>query len=98
MRIINHFKSMTGILLVVLSLMAASPTKADGITDWNEIAVRSYVEAGIGHQRGARAMAILHIAIHDALNDIDRQYNTYAVNAYAAPHALPEAAIVAALH
>ena len=46
----------------------------------------------------SRAYAMAHIAIHDALNAIDRRYQPYAYNQKAAPGASPDAAVAAAAH
>jgi hypothetical protein len=43
-----------------------------------------------------RMYAMMHVAIHDALNGIDRRSRPYAANLTAAPGASPEAAIAAA--
>ena len=44
----------------------------------------------------ARTYAMTHIAIHDALNGIDRRSDPYAASLTAAPDASPEAAVAAA--
>src|SRR4051794_9967099 len=46
----------------------------------------------------SRAYAMMHLAIHDALNAIDRRYQPYAYDIKAAPETLPEAAVAAAAH
>jgi hypothetical protein len=92
-------KNAATILLMGLGLIASDTrASADAVTDWNEVASRAYVAAGVGNLKGQRVITIMHIAIHDALNDIDRRYQTYAVNAYARPNASPDAAVAAAAH
>ena len=44
----------------------------------------------------ARMYAMMHVAIHDALNGIDRRSRPYAASLTAAPGASPEAAVAAA--
>jgi hypothetical protein len=44
----------------------------------------------------ARMYAMMHIAIHDALNAIDRRYQPYAFDKKAAPGTSPDAAVAAA--
>src|SRR5690242_10924161 len=46
----------------------------------------------------ARAYAMTHIAIHDALNAIDRRYQPYAYDKKAEPGASPDAAVAAAAY
>jgi hypothetical protein len=45
-----------------------------------------------------RAPTIAHLAIHDALNAIDRRFEPYAVDEWAPPDSSPEAAVSAAAH
>ena len=45
-----------------------------------------------------RAPTIAHLAIHDALNAIDRRFQPYAVDEWAPPDTSPEAAVAAAGH
>ena len=44
----------------------------------------------------ARAYAMMHLAIHDALNAIDRKYQPYAYDKKADPGTSPDAAVAAA--
>jgi hypothetical protein len=46
----------------------------------------------------ARAYAMMHLAIHDALNAIDRKYQPYAYDKKADPGTSPDAAVAAAAH
>ena len=46
----------------------------------------------------SRAYAMMHLAIHDALNAIDRKYQPYAYDTKADPGTSPDAAVAAAAH
>src|SRR5262245_21219754 len=66
-------------------------TDAAAVLLWNRIATEILpVEAG--PIIDSRAMAILHAAIHDAVNGIERRYEPYAAD-LASPHASLAAAV-----
>jgi hypothetical protein len=73
---------------------------ADAVTDWNASAGRAAVAACISpaddplHE--SRMYAMVHVAVHDALNAIDRRSRPYAYRARVAPWASAEAAVAAA--
>jgi PAP2 superfamily len=72
---------------------------ADAVTDWNRTALATQSATGdVRTPPTSRALAMVHAAIYDAVNAIDRQHAVYAVDAQAAPGASPEAAAVAAAH
>ena len=82
-------------------LMTLSGTaKADEVTDWNQItlATQALISGGIRTPTASRALAMVHAAIYDSVNAIDRRYSVYAVNAQPAPGTSPEAATAAAAH
>ena len=80
------------------SLGATCAARADVVTDWNQTAVRATEIAGAPVPVQMRMMAIVHAAIFDAVNAIERKYAVYAVEVAAAPGASPEAAAAAAAH
>jgi hypothetical protein len=51
-------------------VLAARPAKADTVTDWNQIALEAAAKAGLDGNRGSRIMAIVSIAVYDAVNVI----------------------------
>jgi hypothetical protein len=87
---------------VLLATMASSePARADPVTQWNEITFATQaaaVPSGVRTPVAARALAMVHLAIFDAVNSIDRRFAPYAVAALADPSASPEAATDAAAH
>jgi len=89
---------------------AAPPARAHGsehgsdhaaaVRAWNAWAGEAAIAACLAPTDNplteSRAYALLHIAIHDTLNAIDRRYEPYAYRAQAPRHASPEAAVAAA--
>jgi hypothetical protein len=79
-------------------LGAAHSARADVVTDWNQTAVRATEIAGAPVPVQMRMMAIVHAAVFDAVNAVERRYTPYAVDITATPGASAEAAAVAAAH
>jgi membrane-associated phospholipid phosphatase len=73
----------------------ARPVNA--VVHWNSIAGEAFAPSqGTNPMAQSRTLAILHAAIHDALNAIDRRYQPYTPGLPAAPQASAEAAVAAA--
>ena len=79
-------------LAILFTLACALPVGAQTsvVIAWNVVA-----SSVTGNWR---APTIAHLAIHDALNAIDRRFEPYAVDAWAPPDTSPEAAVAAAAH
>jgi PAP2 superfamily len=79
---------------------ATCAAHADAVTDWNANAGAAALAACIApadnplHE--SRLYAMLHLAVHDALNAIQRQSRPYAFDVSAAPGTSAEAAVAAA--
>jgi hypothetical protein len=86
--------SLIASLLVGLSVAA----NADVITDWNDKVVTAGVKASQAPFVHTRSAAIVHLAMFDAINSIDRRYTPYRVQLSAAPGTSREAAAAAAAH
>jgi hypothetical protein len=71
---------MTLRLMIPILVLAcpASPAFADAITDWNEKAV-ALVTPRMAPPVAQRAVAIVQVAMFDAVNSIDRRYRPYLV-------------------
>lgn len=78
-----------------IAVMAA---QADVIIDWNEIAVAAGYKAGGGNAPHARAMAIMHLAMFEAVNSIGPRYTPYRQRLQAGPGASADAAAAVAAH
>lgn len=75
-----------------------SPARADVVTDWNEIAVAATVAAGLPPPPQARAMALVHASIYDAVNGVNPHRRPYLADKAAVSGASAEAAAAAAAH
>jgi hypothetical protein len=85
---------------VIGSLLAAcsSFATADVITDWDEKAVAAGYTAKQGPPPHSRVVAIVHLAMFEAVNSIDGRYRPYRAHLAAEPGASREAAAAAAAH
>ncbi|WP_295641363.1 vanadium-dependent haloperoxidase [uncultured Methylibium sp.] len=73
--------------------VAAAP---DVIADWNAEARNAIVIEGSGTYKASRQLAIVNVAVFDAVNAVERRYRPYRVDTRAEPGASAEAAAVAA--
>src|SRR5262245_3689049 len=88
------------LLLFVIASCAALSTiaRADAVIDWDVIAFKVVEDSGKFGPATSCDIAMAHLAMHDALNAIDRRYNPYVYDAVAPRGASPAAAIAAAAH
>jgi hypothetical protein len=70
----------------------------DLVLEWNDIALDAIRAERTAPPIASRALAIVHSAIYDAVNAIDRTHQVYAVNVLASPLASREAAVAAAAY
>jgi hypothetical protein len=64
----------------LLALAASAPARADAVTDWNQHAANSLIVTGLQTPPvWAINLAIVHGAVYDAVNSIDRRYEPYLV-------------------
>jgi hypothetical protein len=69
----------------------------NAVVHWNSVAGEAFAPSqGTNPMAQSRTFAILHAAIHDALNAIDRGYESYTPGLPAAPQAFADAAVAAA--
>ena len=103
---------MKSITAIVLILGSAAPTatfasaeggvggsasaQVDPVSQWNAIAVKATVTADEAPLPQTRTLAMVQLAIHDALNAIDARFERYAFMGTAEAGASVEAAIAAA--
>jgi hypothetical protein len=90
--------STLGIGLLASLLSVCGTVRADVITDWNQAALNAANVARYGGPAETRLLAMVHAAMYDAVNSIDRRHEAYAVDVKAAAGASMEAAAVAAAH
>jgi hypothetical protein len=89
-------------LLLPLLILSPSPVRADAVITWSENAAKAaeaacLIASGNGLAE-ARMYAIMHAAIHDAVNAIDRRSRPYAFDAEVSGPASLDAAVAAAGH
>jgi len=84
------------VALLALSTLPV-PTQADVVTDWNLTTVQVSAAAGVP-QRQQRVAAMVHAAMHDAVNSIAPRYRAYAVTVSPSAEASIEAAAVQAAY
>src|SRR5713101_6941314 len=78
-------------------IVGIAPVRADEVTDWNAIAVDVLALGGQNPVVMTRGLAMAHLAVHDALNAIDRRYEPYLYDRRSEPGAAPGAAVAAAM-
>jgi len=83
-------------LCLVLVAAFAQPAAADVVTDWNHTAVAVMKAANTGGNPSARNLALMHVAMSDAVNSVQNRFASYAAGGAPAPGASPEAAAAAA--
>ena len=84
--------------LAVLALFTLPvPAHADVVTDWNQTMLQVAAAAGVA-QRQQRVAAMVHAAVHDAVNSITPRYEAYAVTVSPSGEASMEAAAVQAAY
>jgi hypothetical protein len=91
------------LLLLLLVLGWSTTARADAVVQWNDTALRASFAAGLDFSGGcvdplheSRMLAMMHVAIHDALNAVNRRFEPYAFNGRAPAGTSPEAAVAAA--
>jgi hypothetical protein len=95
-------RPITFALLVCLGTLLPQAAAADAVTDWNANAGKAALAACIApaddplHE--SRMYAMMHVAIHDALNAIDRRSRPYAFDGQAPGASLNAAVAAAARH
>jgi hypothetical protein len=92
---ISLAKLLTGSFAVAL---LATPARADVIMDWNAKADAIAIEKQIPNAPNARGQAMLHVAMFEAVNAIDRRYAPYRLNLVADRGTSREAAAATAAH
>src|SRR4051812_19937866 len=71
---------------------------ADTVLEWNQVAVEATRVARLSPNAQTRALAMVHGAVFDAVNGIERDYAPYLVNRHAPRWASEEAAAAVAAH
>jgi hypothetical protein len=82
---------------IAVALLTA-PARSDVIMDWNAKADAIGIEKQLSNVPNARAQAMLHVAMFEAVNAIDKRYTSYKFALAADRGTSPEAAAASAAH
>ncbi|OLE97826.1 MAG: hypothetical protein AUG75_03595 [Cyanobacteria bacterium 13_1_20CM_4_61_6] len=87
-----------GLALCLTAVVPTSLAAANEVAQWNETTMKAIVANGQNNVVSTRTLAMVQVAVHDALNAISRRYDAYYFEGPAEPAASPDAAIAAATH
>src|SRR5262245_32493881 len=98
--LLNFATGRLGLCIALGATLLSTTAQADVVTDWNQIALatQTAVAGGARTAPATRALAMVHLAIFDSVNAIDRRFTPYVVEPLADAAASPEAAAAAAAH
>ncbi|MEA3195547.1 MAG: hypothetical protein QOD26_3880 [Betaproteobacteria bacterium] len=82
--------------IAVMALLLPSIALADAVLDWNDTGVAAVLAARQSPPESARAMAMMHLAMVNAVNAIEPRYTAYGFEGRAAAGASASAAAIAA--
>ena len=98
-RLPRQVARLTSSVLLIGLLTVVPGAHADTIPDWNLVTAKALQTAkagtGLAH---SRVYAMVHGAVFDAVNAIDRRYQSYAADLKARPGASQDAAAAVAAH
>jgi hypothetical protein len=86
------------LLLATFAFPFSQSAQADMVTDWNVIATTAAAAPIKNGIRQTRIYAMVHAAVHDALNAIERRYHPYVLDVQVDSDASPDAAVATAAH
>jgi hypothetical protein len=98
MRCFTHWHCVAIIVAIVLAPVLLAVARADTVTDWNAIMVQTVTVAPTNPVYQTRWGAIVQLAVFEAVNAIEGDYEPYLGVVAAPPWASPNAAVIAAAH
>jgi len=84
--------------LLAIAVVLCNSARADVITEWNQRAQQALLTANASPLVSSRALAIVQVAVFDAVNGIDRRYTPIRVNPNAPKGASRRAAAIQAAY
>lgn len=84
--------------LTAILLCLPGTSGADAVLDWNEHGVAAVLAARQSPPDGARTMAMMHVAMFNAVNAVERRYVSYGFEGHAPGGASADAAAASAAH
>jgi hypothetical protein len=95
MKPVLKFPAATMLLGFVAAGVLGAPVRADVVTDWNATA-NALVANDVGNNPKLRTLAMVHVAMSDAINTVQNRYTRVVATLPAAPTASAEAAAATA--
>src|SRR5687767_1816541 len=89
------FSAATILLGIVAAGLLVAPARADVVTDWNTI-TNTLVSNDVGNNPRLRTLAMVHVAMSDAINTVQNRYTRVVATVPLAPDASAEAAAATA--
>jgi hypothetical protein len=80
---------------IIAAALLGAPARADVVTDWN-VTTGTLVANDVGNNPRLRTLAMVHVAMSDAINTVQNRYTRVVATLPAAPGASAEAAAAAA--
>ena len=89
-------KYLAATAIAALTTFGTCTARADIVTDWNQTALEVMKVARVAGNPWSRTLAMLHVAMSDAINTVQGRYTRCVATVAAAPSASAEAAGAAA--
>ena len=89
-------KRFSVVAIAIFIAVATGTARADTITDWNQTALDVMKVAKVAGNPWSRTLAMVHVAMSDAVNSVQPRYTRYLTTLPSAPGASSEAAAAAA--
>ena len=75
------------IAIAIFLAVATGTARADVVTDWNQTAIEVMKVAKVGGNPWSRTLAMMHVAMSDAINSVQNRYTRYVTTVPAVPGA-----------
>jgi len=86
------------LVFCLTTVLFMSWAAANEVVQWNETTMKAIAANGQNNLVSTRTLAMVQVAVHDALNAISRRYDAYYFEGPADAAASPDAAVAAAAH
>ena len=86
----------TFIAIAIFIAVASGSAHADTVTDWNQSAIEVMKVAKVSANPWSRTLAMMHVAMSDAINSVQGRYTRYVATIPVVPGASADAAAAAA--
>ena len=98
LRVLGRMIPVPSLLICLVALAVVAPAGANEVVRWNETTMKAIEANGQSAVVSTRTLAMVHAAVHDALNTISRRYDAYYFEGPGDAAASPDAAVAAAAH